>query len=186
MLGATMSRDYEPLTNAVPLFRALTPTEMDEIVRISRMVKADAGKVIVQEGEDGRGMFVVVHGRAQARIRLFQGDDTHLATIEKGDVIGELSLIDGQPTSATVTAVEDSVLYFIERTAFLELRDKLRPAAFKVLRAIAPMICERLRAINSRMEDMFSEPERHLRIMEKRYRVLAADGAVDDAPARGA
>ncbi len=180
-----MSRDYEPLTNAVPLFRALTPIEMDEIVRIARLVKAEAGKVIVKEGEAGRGMYVIVHGRAQARLRLFQGDDTFLATFQKGDVLGELSLIDGQPTSATVTAVDDCILYFLERTAFIELRDKLRPAAFKVLRAIAPMICDRLRGINARMEDMFSEPERHLRIMEKRIRVLAESGAHDDAPTGG-
>lgn len=184
MLARTMSRDHEPLTNAVPLFRALTPNEMDEIVKISRLVKAESGKVIVQEGEEGRGMFVIVRGRAQARLQLYQGDDTHLAMLVAGDVIGELSLIDGQPTSATVTALEDCVLYFVERAAFSALRDALRPAAFKVLRGIAPIICERLRVINSRMEDMFSEPEHHLRAMEKRYRMLAAEGAAE-APAGG-
>ncbi|MBT9556671.1 MAG: cyclic nucleotide-binding domain-containing protein [Myxococcales bacterium] len=177
-----MSRDYESLYKAVPIFRSLSPSEMDEIVAISRLFRAPAGTVVLMEGQQGKGMYVVVQGRASARMRLFQGDDAHLGTLEKGDVFGELSLIDNQPVSATVTAVTDSILYFVDRAQLSELRKALRPAAFKLLRALAPTICERLRQLNARIEDMFSQPEIHLRLMEDRYRHLAQDGALEAPP----
>ncbi len=175
-----MGRDLEQFYKAIPLFKALTPAEVDEIVKVSRLFRAAAGTVVLEEGTEGLGMFVVVSGQVSARLRLFQGDEALLATLGKGDVFGELSLIDSGPVSATVTAVEDSILYFIERQQFDALRAALRPAAFKVLRAVAPTICDRLRAINNRVEEMFSNPERHLRMMEQRYRNLASDATVED------
>ena len=184
MTTGPINRDHEVLYKAIPLFRALTPPEMDEIIQVSRIFRAQAGTVILEEGQDGRGMFVIVSGSVAARMRLFQGDDAHLGNLQKGDVFGEVSLIDSGPVSATVTATEETILYCIERSAFAGLRAALRPAAFKLLRAVAPTVCDRLRNINARMEDMFSNPERTLRQMEQRYRQLAEDG-VNEAPQGG-
>ncbi len=174
--------DYAKIYKAVPLFRTLTTDELDEIIQISRLFKAPKGYTILEEGKPGHGMYVIVHGLCTCRMRLFQGDDTHLANLYKGDVFGEMSLIDDGPVSATVTTVNDCILYHIDKRKFAELRDTLRPAAFKVLRALGPTICERLRAINLRIGEIFSEPQKHMKLMEKRYRRLAKYARPVDAP----
>ena len=174
--------DYSKLYKAVPLFATLTTEELDEIVRISRLFKAPKGYTILEEGKPGHGMYVIVHGMCTCRMRLFQGDDTHLANLYKGDVFGEMSLIDDGPVSATVTTVNDCILYHIDKARFTELRENLSPSAFKILRSLGPTICDRLRAINSRIGEIFSEPEKHMRLMERRYRRLAKYARPVDAP----
>ncbi len=174
--------EYSKLYKAVPLFRSLSTSELEEMIAISRLFKAPKGYTILEEGKAGHGMYVVVHGMCTCRMRLFQGDDTHLANLYKGDVFGEMSLIDDGPVSATVTTVNDCILYHIDKARFTEMRVGHRPAAFKVLRALAPTICERLRTINARIGDIFGEPEKHMKLMERRYRRLARFARPVDAP----
>ena len=177
--------DYTKLYKAVPVFKSLTREELDEILAISRLFKAPKDYVVLEEGKPGHGMYIIVSGMATCRLRLFQGDDTHLANLHKGAVFGEMSLIDDGPVSATVTMMQDSVLYHIDKAKFAELRTGLRPAAFKILRELGPVICERLRAINSRIGEVFSEPQKHMTLMEQRYQSLARHARPLDAPERG-
>lgn len=174
--------DYAKLYKAVPLFRSLSTGELDEIIGISRLFKAPKGYTILEEGKSGHGMYVIVMGMCTCRMRLFQGDDTHLANLYKGDVFGEMSLIDDGVVSATVTTVNDCILYHVDKERFDALRKALRPAAFKILRALGPTICDRLRAINNRIGEIFGEPEKHMKLMERRYRRLARYARPVDAP----
>ena len=175
-------RDYDKLYRAVPLFKTLTREEVDEIVSISKMFKAPKDFVLLEEGKPGHGVYIIVQGEAEIRIRLYQGDEQHLATLGKGDVVGEMSLIDDAPVSASVTTTGACVVLHIEKTRFDELRSQFRPAAYKILRAVAPMLCERLRAINERIGSVFKEPEKHMKLMEARYQRLASHAGAVDAP----
>lgn len=177
-----MKEEHAKLYKAVPFFRGLTGDELDEMITISRLFKAPRGYTILEEGKPGHGMYVIVHGMCTCRMRLFQGDDTHLANLYKGDVFGEMSLIDDGPVSATVITVNDCILYHIDKARFIELRESFRPAAYKVLRALAPTICDRLRTINARIGDIFGVPEKHMKLMERRYRRLARYARPVDAP----
>jgi len=175
-------RDYSKLYNAVPIFKALAREEVDEIVSISKMFKARSGHVLLEEGKSGHGAYIIVQGEASIHIRLYQGDDTHIATLGKGDVVGEMSLIDDAPVSATVTTTTQCIVLHIQKDKFDELRSAFRPAAYKLLRAMSPMLCERLRAINERIGSVFKEPERHMKLMEKRYQHLSSHAGAVDAP----
>ena len=76
--------DYQKLYKVVPLFSDLTEDELDEIIAISRLFKAPERHAILEEGQPGHGMYDIVHGMCTCRLRLFQGDDTHLANLYKG------------------------------------------------------------------------------------------------------
>jgi len=172
------SEDYAKLYEAVPLFSSLNNEELDEIIKAGRLLKAPIDCTILEEGQPGHGLYIIVHGMVTCRMQLFEGDDAHLANLYKGDVFGEMSLIDDCPISASVTTTEESIFYHIEKERFDSLRKNLRPAAFKVLRALAPTICERLRTINIRIGGIFSDPHKHLKAMERRYKdtVMANKG----------
>ena len=174
--------DITKVRNAVPFFSNLTDEELGEILKISQIFKASKGVILLEEGKAGHGMYVIMQGMLTCRMQLFQGDDVHLANLYKGDVVGEMSLIDDQPTSATVTAVDDCVLYHLDKAKFEDLKQKMRPCAFKVLRALAPTLCNRLRTINSRIGEVFSQPEKHMTLMERRYALLAKHAPLIDAP----
>lgn len=176
--------EYEQIYRAVPLFSALSREELGELMAISRLFKAPKNFTILEEGKPGHGMYVIVHGMVQCRLGLFQGDDTHLANLYKGDVFGEMSLIDDQPVSATVTTVNECILYHIDKDKFTALRNQLSPTAFKLLRAIAPTICERLRAINMRIGEIFSEPQKHMKLLQERYEKLSRGAGPIDAPVK--
>lgn len=155
--------------SAVPVFRTLTEEELEEVLSISKLYRVGKGYVVVRQGDAGDGMYVIVQGSAQVQLQLFQGDRTSLAVLKSGDVFGELSLIDRIPRSATVVMQEDGVLYRVDADGFDALRQKLRPAAFKIIREVAPILCQRMREINRRVGEIFENPERSMAILEKRY-----------------
>ena len=121
------------MLHAVPLFSGLTKRELALVAKLVDHVSFPPGTVIVKELDVGRRLVVIREGTAQVVRRgiagegspagIQQGDSRRLATLGPGEVIGELSLIDGMSTSASViaeTAVDALVLY---RTRFNKLFD---------------------------------------------------------------
>jgi len=159
--------DYERIYRAVPLFAEFAEEELDQILSISRLFRVEADTALVVEGESGTGMYVLVNGTAQVTVRGDDERETILAVLNRGDIIGELNLIDTAPHSATVTCLEASTLFHIDTTAFNALRAEHCQAAYKVLRATAPIICDRLRQINERIAAIFTDPERSMREMAR-------------------
>ncbi len=147
--------DYQRIYRAVPLFKDLTEAELDAIMEFARLFRADKGTVLVQQGQHGSGLYIVVNGSARVTARDPAGKETTLAIVGRGVTIGELSLIDEAPHSANVICEELCTLLHVDTAGFNKLRAMKHPAAYKLLRATAPMICERLRAINERIATIF-------------------------------
>lgn len=161
--------DYERIYKAVPLFQHLDEQELDVILKISRLFRAAEGTKLVEEGESGKGLYIMVNGSAEVTVTDEDGELTRLAVLGRGDTVGELSLIDASPHSATVTCSETSTVFHINTTAFNELREQHHSAVFKVLRMTAPVICERLRQINDRIAKIFADPQKSMTEMERVY-----------------
>lgn len=80
------------------------------------------GDIIVREGDLGREMYVIRRGRVEVT-RLHDGRNVVLATLERGSFFGEMSLLEGEPRSATVRAKGDTELLVIEPgTLLLKIR----------------------------------------------------------------
>ena len=151
--------DYERLYREIPLFASLTEQELDEVLAISRLLRVEADTKLVVEDQSGTGMYVVVEGRCEVTKAQLRGPDTYIATLARGDIIGELNLIDAAPHSATVTTLEPTTLFHVNATEFATLRSSNSQAAYKILRAVAPIVCERLRIINERIAGLLASPE---------------------------
>ena len=161
--------DYQRIYKAVPLFRGLSEEEVDELMAASRLFRAGKDTILVKEGMVGTGLYIMVNGSAAVKVADGEGNDTLLAVVERGSTIGELSLIDSSPHSATVICTEPSTLFHIDTATFNRLRSEHSSAAFKVLRAIAPMVCERLRSINDRIATIFANPQESMKEIERMY-----------------
>jgi CRP/FNR family cyclic AMP-dependent transcriptional regulator len=146
------------MLDLVPLFSGLSKRQLAAVAKLVDHTSFEPGDVICRELHVGQRLIIIREGTAevmrQGIVRegstkgIRQGDSRRLATVGPGEVVGELSLIDGKPASASVvaeTAVEALVLY---RTAFIKLFDSTPQLCRRLLLGLAT----RVREIDSRAD----------------------------------
>ena len=102
------------LLRQVPLFTPLELPALDRLARQLVRVEAPAGTVIICEGDEGDRFYIVESGRVEA-----SHNGMTLSFAGPGEPFGEIALLRDVPRTATVTAVEDTVLQAVERADFL-------------------------------------------------------------------
>jgi len=120
------------LLQTLPLFAGLSPKELTQIALLMNELEVPAGKRLATMGDAGREMFIIVDGRARVATR--RGRPVHLGP---GDCFGEMSLIDGEPRSATVEAATPMHLLVLGYREFWQLLDESLPMVRKIMRTLA-------------------------------------------------
>jgi CRP-like cAMP-binding protein len=120
------------LLGAVPLFRGCTNDELRSLDRAATRATYPAGHVLCREGSVGRELFILLEGEA-----LVERDGIQITTLGPGDFIGELSLLDGGPRSATATAKTEVSTLTLLPHEFWQVMDEVRPLARKLLTSLA-------------------------------------------------
>lgn len=103
-------------------------------------VEVAGGQTLLEQGEPGDSMYVSVSGRLRAYVRDESGHPRMVREMSRGQVIGEMSLFSGEPRSATVVAIRESVLVRLSKPAF----DRLIAAQPGVSAALARQLIKRL------------------------------------------
>ena len=141
----------------IPLFSDLAPEEIVDVLRIARVVRFEPGALLCARGEKGDCAFVIEEGEAAVRAVDEAGKPVVIARVGPGEVVGELSLVDGHPRSAEVVATSALRGYRIDRAELDTLRRAMHPAAFKILRRIAITVSDRLRDVNDAIGQALAE-----------------------------
>jgi CRP-like cAMP-binding protein len=102
----------------VPLFKSLGAAEVANFAHLAREKSYPRGSVILFEDDQGDSLFIVRKGRVKVVLVAEDGREVILGILGIGEHFGELSLIDGQPRSAHVVAMEDSALLVLRREDF--------------------------------------------------------------------
>jgi len=105
------------LLDAVDIFRVLSDEERDLLAEAMVQRTFGAGERILEEGEPGETFYVVASGTVAVTTRR----GVEVTRLSRGQYFGEMSLLTGEPRSATVVAVEDSVLFELNRAGVGEL-----------------------------------------------------------------
>src|SRR5262245_59950604 len=92
---------------AIRLFRSLPADELSRLNELARPRQYRAGELVVREGEDGVGVYVVTAGSFEIRHDYAPGDSLTEATLGPGDIFGLTSMLDDGPRRASVYAVAD-------------------------------------------------------------------------------
>jgi CRP/FNR family cyclic AMP-dependent transcriptional regulator len=90
----------------VSLFRDLNPHDLQILGATCHERDYAAGDVLIRQGDTAVGLFVIVSGKVRVTRRQDNEPEQELNTLGPGEVVGEMSLLDDLPRSATVTAVE--------------------------------------------------------------------------------
>jgi CRP/FNR family cyclic AMP-dependent transcriptional regulator len=120
------------LISRIPLFARCSKRELVKIASLADQVDVQDGEVLTQEGKPGREFFVLVEGSAE----VLQGS-RKVATLGRGDFLGEIALLTNAPRTATVrTTTPVSVLVMTSRE-FSTLLHRFPDIERKILRAVA-------------------------------------------------
>ena len=92
------------LIRRVPLFSMLTPTQAESLAGAVGKRRFKRGEYIVEQGKKCESLFIILAGRARVVVTDRRDREVILATLHPGDYLGEMSLIDHEPHSATVEA----------------------------------------------------------------------------------
>src|SRR5581483_6626957 len=93
-----------------PLFAAMRPAELDEILKFASERRVRRGQMIFQRGDNGSSLMAVLRGRVRISSVSGDGKEVTLNVINPGEIFGEIALLDGEPRSADATAIEDTTL----------------------------------------------------------------------------
>jgi CRP/FNR family cyclic AMP-dependent transcriptional regulator len=125
------------LLRLVPLFRGMTDRSFEAIANLASEADYAAGEELVRQGTPGREFIIIVTGRAQV-----ERDGKQIRELGPGDFLGEISLVDGSPRTATVTALDPIHAVTVQRDGFLDLIDRVPVFRLDVMNALT----ERIRA----------------------------------------
>jgi CRP-like cAMP-binding protein len=103
----------------VPLFSGLNEEELRRVAELSRIAEAPAGTAVTQIGEPGDSFFIIIDGAVAVRTPVGAGSQ-----LQPGDFFGEMSLLDGEPRSATIVATTPVRLLVVDRSHFWRLLDE--------------------------------------------------------------
>jgi len=122
----------------VPLFSGFNEGELRRVAELSRIVEAPAGTVVTQIGEPGDSFFIIIDGAVAVRTPVGTGSELH-----PGDFFGEMSLLDGEPRSATIVATTDLRMLTVDRSHFWRLLDETP----ELVRRILTILSRRVRRL---------------------------------------
>jgi CRP/FNR family transcriptional regulator, cyclic AMP receptor protein len=134
----------------LPLFEGLPVNALDETVRHIRGRSFSRGTVIFHKDDPGSLLYVILKGAVSIVSPSSEGKDLVLSILCVGDFFGELSLLDGQPRSATASALEDDTQTLIlPRDDFLELVQRYPQMGIHIME----LLCRRLREADALAQD---------------------------------
>jgi CRP/FNR family cyclic AMP-dependent transcriptional regulator len=134
-----------------PLFEDLDPSELAEIVHIMQIQRLRDGQVIFREDDPGDSWYVIFQGTAVVTKNLTEGGSRVIALLESRAIFGEMAVLDGSSRSANVTARGEGVVFRVRRDEFEDLLETGSLAAYKLVLAMARVLCQRQRNFTAQL-----------------------------------
>jgi CRP/FNR family transcriptional regulator, cyclic AMP receptor protein len=131
----------------VPLFSQLQPTELERVTEITRERTYPKNSVILFEDDPGDALYVVAQGQVKVVLIGEDGREVILSVLGEGEFFGEMALIDDEPRSAHVIAMEDSTMLVLRREEFEGILKQTPSIALALLRELS----RRLRRVDEKV-----------------------------------
>jgi len=113
--GFTRERLLGNLMATSPLFRPFSRMQQRDLLRRFTSHDVSSGTVVIHEGEQGRGLFVVLSGELEVSRKAADGQVVPLGGLRTGDVFGEMAVLRNAATTATVVAQRPATVLFLAR-----------------------------------------------------------------------
>jgi CRP-like cAMP-binding protein len=138
------------LIRRVPLFSMLTADQAQAIADSVVKRRFRRGELVVEQGRKSNALFILLNGRARVLTSDTRGREVILAVLESGDYVGEMSLIDNEPHSATVRAEIQTDMLVLQRSDFARCLPEHSTLSYAILRGLV----RRLRNADRQIESL--------------------------------
>lgn len=146
--------DLAAILSRVPIFKGLSPRELNLVKNLIHLRKYQPEEVIFMEGQPGTGLYLITQGGVSITLNHKRENQIELARLKDGDFFGELSLLDESPRSASAVAVGATELAGFFRPDLMDLIEKSPLIGNKIVLALAEVLGERLRATNRELRQL--------------------------------
>lgn len=144
-----------------PFFAQLNEEELTAVAAACKLRSLEAKGWLFRTGDSGTSAFLVLSGRLAVLLRSEDRFEV-LDTFAKGAIFGELCLIEKSARSADVRALETALLIEIDADDFARIQEVSPIAAVKVIKEVTLRTCERIRAVNQRIETYLAGGSRNI------------------------
>ncbi len=124
------------LIRRVPLFAMLTPAQAELLADAVAKRRFKRGQTIVEQGKKSDALYIILSGRARVLMTDRKSREVILATLQPGDYIGEMSMIDNEPHSATVEAEIQTDALVLGRAEFTRCLPENATMAYAVMQGL--------------------------------------------------
>lgn len=141
------------LLNKISIFGSLDEKELMIVVEYMDIVHAEKGEIIFKEGDRGDYVCFVVEGVLDVIKTTETGKYVVVSTLQKGRSIGEMSIMDNFPRSASVRARSNSVLFKLSHESFDHIVEEHPRIGISVMQGVARLLSQALRKTSERLTE---------------------------------
>ncbi len=146
---STMLSNLE-LIRRVPLFSMLTASQAEGVAEAVIKRRFKRGELVVEQSKKSNALFIILTGRCRVFTSDARGREVILANLQPGDYIGEMSLIDNEPHSASVRAEVQTDVLMLGRLEFARCLPENTSMAYAVMKGLV----QRLRSADRKIESL--------------------------------
>ena len=169
-------RDIAPFLQQTDFFKGLPQADIEACADAMVICRFDAKEMLFARGEPGDRLFIVMSGEVRLSVVSEDGRELSVRIIGSGDLMGELSALDGVSRSADAVALKPTVALALARRDIMRLMQMIPT----VMQRIVMLLCGRLRATTDQLEAIALHT-----VEERLARLLLADlGSVGGDPSR--
>lgn len=163
----------------IALFEGLSREHLAQLSGLLRPRTFPAGATFITAEQPGEAVYVIVAGAVKVYIDDADGNEVIFAILVAGEVVGEMSLLDCASRSANVITLEETTVYWMDRSSFQQCLNSM-PA---IQRNLTRLLCERLRMANARiqslaLQDVEGRVAHQLLVLAENYGRANANGEV--------
>ncbi len=141
--------DRRALLEAISIFGSLVEREIDALLQVTTTRRIGAREVLFRKGDPGNQLYGVLSGRLKVMATAQDGRDLVFGLMGPGDVIGEIAIVDSEPRSASVIALERAELLVLHRRELIPFLERHPKAAIR----LAAVLAGRVRRLSAYTED---------------------------------
>ena len=137
----------------VLLFENLPEENIKRIIDLSIEKTFQTGDILIEQDTLANNAYIICSGSVRAYRISEEGDEITLGVLGQGEIVGEMSLLDDEPRSASVAVLQETVVLIINRGRFVSLLKEFPDLTISLLRTLSL----RIRTINDHLEDIVSK-----------------------------
>ncbi|MBN1983681.1 MAG: Crp/Fnr family transcriptional regulator [Chitinivibrionales bacterium] len=142
--------EVELFLSKVGLFQGLSKSEYSAIA--ATMIQkpfADKETIVYEDDHENNNFFIIVSGKVNVSVITQEGKQAILATLQRGDFFGEMTLLDGEPRSASVIAASDGEMLILYRKSFMDILHNYPKITIQMLVTLSRRLRRTNRQINT-------------------------------------